>query len=113
MDCFASVGESKVETHSSDETQTMSENLDRLRETLEELESELQSIDSLDETSRAKLEEVAVEIREALDKPDPGQIDSRSLYERLEDSVEEFEATHPRLVQFFTRLSDGLGQMGI
>ena len=90
----------------------MPERIDKLKSTLQELEAELASIDSLDEETRAVLESTLEEITQRLRKrssdPQP-----ESLAERLQDAASEFETSHPTLFGIVTRIVDALGQIGI
>ena len=89
----------------------MPERKEKLRETLEELEAELQSLESLDPETRDMLAEAAADIQAALHKDDAAE--HHTISERLRDTVQEFEADHPTLAGVLNRLIDGLGQMGI
>ena len=91
----------------------MPERKEKLRETLNELEAELQSLESLDPETRAMLAEAATEIQAALHKEDGDDLEHHSLTERLRDAVQEFEADHPTLAGVLNRVIDALGQMGI
>ena len=83
----------------------MPERKEKLRETVNELEAELQTMESLDPETRAMLAEAAAEIQAALQKEDADQDEHHSLTERLRDSVHEFEADHPTLAvrRLYTR----------
>jgi hypothetical protein len=93
----------------------MSEQSEKLRETVRELEEELSALDSVDEESRLVLEQALGEILEKL-------VDQRSLEEasdeepigdRLAAATEHWEAQHPRLTNLLDRLIAGLNQLGI
>lgn len=87
---------------------------EKLRGVLKELESELASLDSLDDASRAALEESLQEIIAALRKNEPGVLQrDESLADKLRDAADEFEHSHPTLFGIVTRTIDALGQMGI
>ena len=87
----------------------MSSQSEKLRETVRELEAELQSLESVDADSRQVLEQALGEILEKLvdDPPD------EPLHERLTAATEHWEAQHPRLTNLLDRLIAGLSQLGI
>ena len=90
----------------------MTENIEQLRTTLRDLEAELASLETLDEETRAMLQEVAGEIQAVLatrtaTQP-PGHVRGR-----LRDAIDQFETSHPTLTGVLSRLVDTLGQMGI
>jgi chromosome segregation ATPase len=91
----------------------MSEHLDKLRATVTELESELHSLQTVDEDTRQVLQQAMQEIRTALHEEEAAERQRHSLTERLQDAAHEFEGSHPALTGLLTRLIDGLGQMGI
>jgi hypothetical protein len=95
----------------------MPERIEKLKSTLRELETELASIDTLDEETRTQLEAAVDEISQRLQlhsvqsRSVPPQSDS--LATRLQDAAGEFETSHPTLFVIVTRTIDILGQMGI
>ncbi len=91
----------------------MPERLEKLRATVQELESELQSLDTLDDEARALLREAADEIHSVLEEKDPSKPAPESLTERLTHSAQEFEAEHPTLSGVVNRIVEVLRQMGI
>lgn len=92
----------------------MAEQLDKLKETLRELETELSSLDSIDHETRSVLESALTDISEALRRRDPGAIAERqSLATRLQEAAEGFESSHPTLFGIVERTVNALGQMGI
>jgi len=90
----------------------MAERLDKLRATLNELDAELRSIDSLDDATREELAQAAAEIAASLRR---GKRSEHTL--RAEDSLQnrlaDFEASYPQLAGIVTRLLEGLAQLGI
>ena len=90
----------------------MPEQIEKLKSTLRELEAELASIDTLDEETRAALEEAVEEISQRLRKRDYAP-QPDSLAARLQDAAGEFETSHPTLFGIVRRTIDALGQMGI
>jgi len=83
-----------------------------LKESLDDLREALEAPDDLDEELRAELRSAAGEILEALD-PDHERELSGSLRERLTDTLERFEKSHPKITETIGRLADALSDMGI
>jgi Domain of unknown function (DUF4404) len=91
----------------------MTENLDRLKSTVTELEDELRSLEHVDSETRAVLEQAVLDILAALQAAAPGERAPQSLLDRLHAAAEEFEESHPTVTGILGRLIDGLGRMGI
>ena len=91
----------------------MSENVQKIKTTITELENELRNLPSLDEETRQVLEDAVREIQTALGPEESGDLQQQSLMERLGSTTQEFEGSHPTLTGIISRLIDGLGQMGI
>jgi hypothetical protein len=87
--------------------------IEKLRSTISELEQELRGTKTIDNESRRMLEQAVQEIRAALHEEGRPAGDRQSLIERLQDSVDRFQSTHPSLTAVLGRLIDGLAQMGI
>ena len=83
-----------------------------LSEVIDELREALEAPDDLDEELRAELRSAAEEILEALD-PDHERELSRSLGDRLTNTLERFEKDYPRLTGIIGRVADALSDMGI
>jgi cytochrome c556 len=90
----------------------MPDRLDKLRQTLSQLEEELRSVDSLDEATRAQLAEAADEIMAAVERGSRSEA-TRRAEGSLQDRLAEFEASHPQLAGVVSRVLDGLAQLGI
>jgi len=84
---------------------------DHLRELLEELHAELRRTEAVDERSRELLRAVDGDIQEALERT--GAQQSETFVERLRETVDRFEGTHPALTDAVTRVLDSLVAMGI
>ena len=91
----------------------MSENVQKIKTAITELENELRSLPSLDGETRQVLEEAVREIQTALGPEESGDLQQQSLMERLGSTTQGFEGSHPTLTGIISRLIDGLGQMGI
>ena len=91
----------------------MADRLEKLRNTLRELEGELQALGTLDDATREQLaaaaDEIAMSLRRGKGKAVPPSTRDDSIQGRLAD----FEASHPQLAGVVTRLLDGLAQLGI
>ncbi len=86
----------------------------RTIEVLEELQKQLQHVDSVSEADRPIVEHLRQDIESLLANsgkaPAPG---SDSVVTRLEDAVERFEVSHPALTAVMGRVIKSLGDMGI
>jgi len=87
--------------------------LNKLKDTLRDLETELNSLTTVDSEIRELLEEAAAEIQTAIHREDPSQLEPHSLSEKLTTAAEDFESSHPTLFGIVSRIVDVLGQMGI
>ena len=85
----------------------------QLREQLEKLHAELQDVDSLNEKDRALLQNLASDVREALNREGEHAEHYNSLGERLKETVAEIEASHPRITLLMRQIIDQLAFMGI
>ncbi len=83
-----------------------------LSEIIDELREALEAPDDLDEELRAELRGAAEEILEALDPAHDRELSS-SLRDRLTNTLERFEKSHPKITETIGRLADALSDMGI
>jgi len=90
----------------------MADRLDKLRATLSELEAELRSVESLDDTTREELAQAAAEIAASLRRGKRSP-QTRQAEDSLQNRLVEFEAANPQLAGIVSRLLDGLAQLGI
>ncbi len=91
----------------------MPERTEKLRALIGELESELHHIDESDEESKELLREASREILEALQQQGPDGLEPQTFIDRLKETTEDFEVSHPTLASLVGRVVDALGQMGI
>ncbi len=85
-----------------------------LEEKLQQLQSQLQHIELVDENKRSSLEQLMVDIQESLEhEENPGTQKYKRLGEGLRESVVQFEATHPAATMLMGQTIDILAQMGI
>ncbi len=82
----------------------------QLDETLQQLRTQLASLDSLGPEQREQLQATLDEIEQSLDRHD---VSSHSLATRLSDATAEFQESHPSLTISVGRIADMLAQMGI
>jgi len=92
---------------------TDSAQLEKLRNTVAELDDDLRSLEEVDEQTRMLLEQAAADILTTLHKGHESEAEAQSFAERLKDSVREFEADHPTFAGVLERLIISIGQMGI
>lgn len=94
----------------------MTDQAQRLRAAIAELEQELAHLESSDPETRALLQDAARDISAALQRTDKKPAEASSVTQSksvLEEKVIEFEASHPRLSLALNRIIDVLGQFGI
>jgi hypothetical protein len=83
-----------------------------LRQMLEQLHSELQHTDTIDDRSRELLRSVLGDIEDLLERKQKGP-QHESIIERLREAVGAFEKTHPTLTVAIGGVADALAKMGI
>ena len=84
-----------------------------LREVLDELHEALAAASDLDDEGREALAEVARKIHENLEREERPAGEWQSLRQRLMESVERFEESHPRLTEIVGRVAESLSELGI
>ena len=100
-------------------TKTMPHRIEKLRETLQELESELASVEELDNESRKLLQTAATEIQDALQKDEAQEAvtsagnASQTWTDKLYDVASDFEESHPSLSRLVGNVASALAQLGI
>jgi len=85
----------------------------QLREQLEKLHAELQEVEFLNDDDRALLQNLARDVREVLNREDERAEHYRGLGERLNETVAQIEASHPRITLLMRQIIDQLSFMGI
>lgn len=83
--------------------QTLEQNLDRLREQLEQAHD-------LDPETQRELVEIAETIDQVLQANDP---DYQAAHRRIEHTALEFEARHPRFARILSDVTDALAKLGL
>jgi hypothetical protein len=84
---------------------------DRLQQALEDLQAELDDLESVDPQHRERLEHALAEMRAALEESP--RKESPNVVQRLTEAAEHFEETHPTLAGTIGSVIDALGRMGI
>ena len=84
----------------------------KLTQLLEELHNELAGAEAVDEKGRELLRALNADIQKLLDRSEGGASDD-SLLERLQDSIDHFEDTHPTLTSVLSHLLTALNNAGI
>jgi predicted component of type VI protein secretion system len=84
-----------------------------LRQMLEQLHTELQRTDTIDDRSRELLRSVLGDIEDLLERKQKRGRQPESIIERLREVVRTFEKTHPTLTDTIGRVADALAGMGI
>lgn len=90
----------------------MTERQRNLEHAVRELETELDSLENLDEPSRAALEQVLSHIQQTLTGTESPASHS-ALRAPLQKAIADFEVSHPTISGIVARILDSLGQMGI
>ena len=84
-----------------------------LRETLEQLHTELKCADTIDERSRELLRGAIADIEDLLERNQKRGTQPESIIEQLREVVRAFETTHPTLTNAINGVADALAKMGI
>jgi hypothetical protein len=84
-----------------------------LREMLEQLHTELQGADTIDDRSRELLRGVLRDIEDLLERKQAQDTEPESIVEQLREAVRAFEGTHPKLTSAINRMADALAGIGI
>jgi len=92
-----------------------------IEDTIAKIEQRLRTANSLPPGERSELEQLLTQLRaEARSLPRPPQSaafhqddDAHTALDRLQESLTEFETTHPQLVGTVNRISTILANMGI
>ena len=82
-----------------------------LNSLLKQLRAELTNTRAMDEQGRELLRDLDKDIRAFLEKSDDDTDDS--LLERLQDSIDYFETSHPRLTTALSQILNALNNAGI
>ena len=83
------------------------------RQMLEQLHTELQRADTIDDRSRELVRGVLGDIEDLLERKQKRGTQPESIIEGLREAVRTFETTHPTLTDAIGRVADALAGMGI
>ena len=84
---------------------------EKLRELLEQLHNELDQTESVDERGDELLRHLNSDIRNLLERSRPET--RESMLERLQDTIDHFEVTHPTLTKTLSEMMTILSNAGI
>jgi hypothetical protein len=84
-----------------------------LRQMLEQLHTELQRTDTVDDRSRELLRSVLGDIEDLLERKQKPGTQPESIIERLREAVRTFETSHPKLTDAIGGVAYALAKMGI
>ena len=84
----------------------------QLTQALEKLRLEIGALDTADEESRHKLEQLVQDLEQKLENPEDTEL-HEDLADRLRDSMLEFEVSYPRLTSIMNDIMMKLSNMGI
>lgn len=85
-----------------------------LHKRLQQLHSELQQVEVIDESERQTLEQLTADIQELLDKQEGHDLQQyERLGEGLKESLAKFEASHPTVTKLMGETIDMLAKMGV
>jgi hypothetical protein len=86
----------------------------KLTQLLEELHTELDNTEAMDDKGRELLRALNADIEELLERSEVGQTDDDdSLLERWQEYIDHFEVTHPTLTSALSHLMTALNNAGI
>lgn len=87
---------------------------ENLRKLLEQLHDELERTESVDERGKELLRHLNADINSRLKRSEKDKIlDDESTLERLQDAIDHFEVTHPRLMMMLSEMMTVLSNAGI
>lgn len=84
-----------------------------LRELLEKLQNEMERTEVTDEAGRERLRRLDADIRAMLERSDERIETDESMLERLQDSIDHFETSHPQLTLMLSQMMTILSNAGI
>jgi predicted nucleic acid-binding Zn-ribbon protein len=84
-----------------------------LRELLEKLHYELEHVEVTDEAGQERLRHLREDIRRLRERSDENEETDEPMLERLQDSIDHFEDTHPDLTLMISQMMTILSNAGI
>lgn len=91
----------------------MDDERDKLKDTISQLQAQLDDIRQTNPALAAHLESTVAEAQRLLAAQQPEPAQHRSVTERLSNAVLQYEASHPGLAGNLGSIIDALAQMGI
>lgn len=84
-----------------------------LRELLEKLQLELERTEPTDEVGRERIRSLQADIRNLLERSEEESETDEPMLERFQESIDEFETTHPQLTMMISQMMTILSNAGI
>ena len=84
-----------------------------LRELLEKIHKELEQIEVTDEAGRERLRHPDADIRSLLERSEDIEETDEPMLERLQDAIDDFETTYPRVTMMLSQMMTILSNAGI
>ena len=84
-----------------------------LRELLEKVHYELEHTEVTDDAGRERLRHLEADIRDLLARSEGQTETDESMLERLQDSIDHLESTHPELTMMLSQMMTILSNAGI
>lgn len=85
-----------------------------LRKLLDQLHSEIENAESIEDSDREQLRHLAGDIGDLLARSSSRTVNAQPpLLERMEDSISYLEVTHPTLTQTLSKMLETLSNAGI
>jgi len=84
----------------------------KLTELLEQLHNELEKPEAMDEKGHELLRSLDADIQKLLERSEEADVDE-SMLQRLQDSIDHFEVTHPDLTSALSHMMTILSNAGI
>ena len=84
-----------------------------LRELLEKIHKELEQIEVTDEAGRERLRHLDADIRSLLERSEDIEETDEPMLERLQDAIDDFETTYPRVTMMLSQMMTILSNAGI
>jgi hypothetical protein len=85
-----------------------------LRKLLADIQREIEETQPEEETERQLLRKIQSEIRALLERPERDRLEAdESFLEQVNDAVDRFQVTHPRLTMMLSQMSSILSNAGI
>jgi hypothetical protein len=84
-----------------------------LRELLEKLHNELERVETTDEQGREMLRHLDADIRTLLKRSNSEIETDEPMLERLQDTIDHFEETYPRLTMMISQMMTILSNAGV